>query len=101
MLRLEPPGQDRLTALAGSLEQLSMADRVTSQYPFFHCAGHYRAEDGWALFRPEREWAAVLGGEWRLARVNTSHQVSPSYGETVVVPASIPDTLLPGAARHR
>ena len=67
--QLDIIGQDKISALLMTLEDLINADDPTSSYPFFYNPGLFKAlEDGWSLFRPEQEFMSMVGnqGDWKL-----------------------------------
>ena len=76
----------------------------TASYPYFYSPGFRALEDGWCLFRPEEELTKLLKGggtDWRLTKLNSDFGLSPSSGRLLLVPASLTDAQLDGAAKYR
>jgi len=97
-------GPDKVAAVATTLEDLSGVEDPTSSYPFFYNPGFKPLTDGWYLFRPEEEYAALIQGSegtWRTSRANNKYDLSSGYGRLVIVPAEISDGQLLVCARHR
>ena len=46
--------------MATTLEELSGVENPASSYPFFYNPGFKSLEDGWVMFRPEEEYAALV-----------------------------------------
>ncbi|MCJ1307089.1 hypothetical protein MMC25_000735 [Agyrium rufum] len=66
-----------------------------------------RDVNGWSIYKPEDEWRRQGigqkegGSAWRISRINTDYDFSPTYPALVVVPASISDNTLKFAGRYR
>jgi len=104
LIHLDIIGTDKYSALLQSLEQLAQVKEPTASYPYFYSPGFRALEDGWCLFRPEEELAKLLKGgesEWRLTKLNSDFALSPSSGRLLLVPASLTDAQLEGAAKYR
>ncbi|XP_058060249.1 myotubularin-related protein 9 [Anopheles bellator] len=89
--------------VSNSIEQLSNLEETKMLYPFFYIPMYSILEDGYALYRPEQEFAKLLanGDEWRLTTVNSAFQICPSYGAKMVVARSITDEQIVQSAAFR
>ena len=58
--QLDIIGPDKVAAVATTLEDLSGVENPASSYPFFYNPGFKSLEDGWVMFRPEEEYAALV-----------------------------------------
>jgi len=104
LIHLDIIGTDKYSALLQSLEQLAQVKEPTASYPYFYSPGFRALEDGWCLFRPEEELAKLLKGadtDWRTTKLNSDFGLSLSSGRLLLVPSSLSDSQLEGAAKYR
>lgn len=87
--------------VAESIEKLSKV-ATAHMYAFFFRPLFPILEDGYTLFRPEAEFAKLLAtGSWRITKVNDTYQVCPTYGRSLIVPASVSDAEIRESAAFR
>jgi len=104
LIHLDIIGTDKYSALLQSLEQLAQVKEPTASYPYFYSPGFRALEDGWCLFRPEEELAKLLKGadtDWRTTKLNSDFGLSSTSGRLLLVPSSLSDSQLEGAAKYR
>ncbi|KAI9727687.1 MAG: hypothetical protein M1828_005915 [Chrysothrix sp. TS-e1954] len=88
-----------LTCRLGKLEKL---------YAFsYQAQGPEKHVNGWTVYNPMEEWRRQGVGVksankgWRVSNINADYQYSPTYPNTLAVPATISDNVLNYAGRYR
>lgn len=85
-----------------SIERLANLDNIRLLYPFFYRPMYNILEDGYAIFRPECEFAKLIASEeWRISVVNKNYNVCNSYSSTLIVPKIIDDDVIVESASFR
>ncbi|KAI9587378.1 myotubularin-related protein 9 isoform X1 [Glossina fuscipes] len=113
--------------VAASLEALSSLHNPELEYPFFYRPMYTILEDGYTMFRPELEFAKLVGSsssvgtcnvpvnsvaaangydgslgcEWRIAHINKDFKLCPTYGAALIVPKCITDEQIVQSATFR
>jgi myotubularin-related protein 9 len=72
------------------------------KYPFFYKISFPIIEDGWNIYSIREEFDKLpLESNWRLTTVNKDFKLCSTYGEELIVPNTIDDSMLKKASEFR
>lgn len=102
-IQLDMKGQEELKSVADSIDWLSNLDDSRLLYPFYYRPMFDIMEDGWQMFKLDREYRKIiqLTEDWRVSNANSGYKLCSTYPETLIVPKSITDESLVKVSQFR
>ncbi|KAK9359669.1 protein-tyrosine phosphatase-like protein [Lipomyces starkeyi] len=93
-------------AVFDTLMALACVPCVDHLYAFYYHPGSAeRTVNTWNIYDPVKEYERMGVGttikSWRVTTINEDYQFCPTYPRVLVVPASVPDSVLTYAGRYR